>query len=241
AFQEADVAGIRCARTRPTTADASGRVGFEMIEGSEQFLACDTLVVAIGQLPDIAWLQETGMGDLCDCDLVAADATTGATCHLDVFACGDCVTGGGPLVEAMAAGKRAAFSIDAYLRGEPVAAPEPALPRVDPEEVIREAEPVVLTRRQRMPRRPAAERVKDFAEVALGYPEELGRAEAQRCLDCGRCSNCGDCMRVCPWVAIDRVADVTRVDPEKCDSCGLCPLICPQGAIELVPREEVPG
>ncbi|MGD9496400.1 MAG: FAD-dependent oxidoreductase, partial [Armatimonadota bacterium] len=46
--EEGRVAGIRCARTRPTTADASGRVGFEMIEGSEQFLACDTLVVAIG-------------------------------------------------------------------------------------------------------------------------------------------------------------------------------------------------
>ena len=107
---------------------------------------------------------------------------------------------------------------------------------VEPEEVIRAAEPVVLTRRQRMPERPAEERVRDFAEVALGFPEEIGRAEAARCLDCGRCSNCGDCVRACPWRAISRVDDVTQVDPEICDSSGLCVLICCQRAIELVPK-----
>ncbi|NLO08174.1 MAG: FAD-dependent oxidoreductase [candidate division WS1 bacterium] len=232
------VAGVRFARTRMTQPGPDGRVGFEEIEGSSEIIECDTVVVSVGQIPDIGWLKSVGLDRLCEGDRVLADADSGATCELDIFACGDCVTGSGPLVEAMAAGKRAAFTIAGFLQGEEVPRPEPAMERVEPEQVIRESQPIVLTRRQRMPVRPAEERVTDFGEVALGLPEELGRAEAVRCMDCGRCSNCGDCVRVCPWRAIERVDDVTRVDPEVCDSCGLCYLICPQCAIELVEREE---
>ncbi len=227
---------VRCVHTRPTAAGVDGRVGFGLIEGSTETIDCDTVVVAIGQLPDIAWLKALGLHKLCSGDRVAADPETGATCEADIFACGDCVTGPGPLVEAVAAGKRAAFTIAAFLRGEEMAPPEPALEPVEPEDVIRDSEPIVLTRRQRMSRRPAEQRVRDFDEVALGLPEEIARAEAQRCMDCGRCGNCGDCMRVCPWRAIERVDDVMQVDPEACDSCGLCVLICAQKAIELVDR-----
>jgi dihydroorotate dehydrogenase subfamily 1 len=232
------VTGVRCARTKVTPPDETGRAGFEVLEHETEIVPCDMVVIAIGQLPDIGWLKKIGMDRLCEGDTILADLNSGATCELDVFACGDCVTGPGPLVEAMAAGKRAAFSIIDYLRGEEIDRPEPALERAEPEEIIRDAEPVVLTRRQRMQRRPADERLGDFEEVALGFTEEIGEAEAVRCMDCGRCSNCLDCVRVCPWRAIARVEDVTQVDPELCDSCGLCYLICPQNAIELVPREE---
>ncbi|MFW6437922.1 MAG: FAD-dependent oxidoreductase, partial [Armatimonadota bacterium] len=231
------VAGVRFARTKVTPPDESGRAGFEILEHETEIIPCDTVVVAIGQLPDIAWLKKVGADRLCDGDRVLADVDSGATCDLDIFACGDCVTGPAALVEAMAAGKRAALSIINYLHGEEIPRPETPLERVEPEDVIRDAQPVILTRRQRMTHRPAEERVHDFEEVALGFPEEVGQAEAARCMDCGRCSNCGDCVRVCPWRAISRVDDVTQVDPELCDSCGLCYLICPQNAIELVPRE----
>ncbi|MGI5819928.1 MAG: FAD-dependent oxidoreductase [Armatimonadota bacterium] len=231
------VTGVRFARTKTTAPGDDGRVGFELLEHQTEIIPCDTVIIAIGQLPDIGWLKKVGLDRLCEGDRILADLDSGATCELDVFACGDCVTGPGPLVEAMAAGKRAASSIISYLRGEEVARPEPALDRVEPEEVIRDSQPVILTRRQRMPLRSAEERVLDFDEVALGFAERVARAEAQRCMDCGRCSNCGDCVRVCPWRAIARVDDVTQVDPELCDSCGLCYLICPQNAIELVPRE----
>gem|GEM_PF-149082 len=230
------VTGVRFARTRPTALGEDGRIGFETLEDETEIVPCDTVIVAIGQLPDIAWLSQVGLQQLCERDRIAADLTSGATCELGIFACGDCVTGAGPLVEAMAAGKRAAFSIASYLAGEEIPAPGPAMDRVEPEEVIRAAEPVVLTRRQRMPERPAEERVRDFEEVALGFPKEIGRAEAARCMDCGNCGNCGDCVRACPWRAISRVDDVTQVDPEICDSCGLCVLICTQRAIELVPK-----
>lgn len=232
------VVGVRCVRTRATEPDADGRVGFEEVEGSEEIIDCDTVIVAIGQLPEIDWLDELGVEGLCEEDCIAADEQSGATCVLDIFACGDCVTGPGPLVEAMAAGKRAAFSIDAYLSGEEIERAEPALEPVEPAEVIEDSDPIILTRRQRMPERPVEDRVSDFEEVALGFDEDVAVAEAIRCMDCGRCSNCGDCVRVCPWVAISRIDDVTQVDPELCDSCGLCHLICPQDAIEMVPRDE---
>ena len=231
------VVGVRFARTKVTPPDESGRAGFEVLEHETEIIPCDTVVIAIGQLPDIGWLKKVGLDSLCEGDRILADLDSGATCELDIFACGDCVTGPAALVEAVAAGKRAAFSIIDYLRGEEIARPETPLERVEPQDVIRDAEPVILTRRQRMTHRPAEERVRDFEEVALGFAEEVGQAEAARCMDCGRCSNCGDCVRVCPWRAISRVDDVTQVDPELCDSCGLCYLICPQNAIELVPRE----
>ncbi len=236
--EDGRVTGVRFARTRATAPDEDGRAGFEVLEHQTEIIPCDTVVVAIGQLPDIGWLKAMGLDSLCEGDRILADVGTGATCEVDIFACGDCVTGPAPLVEAVAAGKHAAFGIAAYLSGEEIERPEPALEKVEPEEVILDTEPLILTRRQRMPERPADERVGDFAEVALGFSEEVGEAEAQRCMDCGRCSNCGDCMRVCPWRAISRVDDVMTVDPELCDSCGLCALICQQDAIEMVPRED---
>ncbi|MBD3293663.1 MAG: NAD(P)-binding protein [Armatimonadia bacterium] len=235
--EDGRVTGVRFARTKATAPDEDGRVGFEVLEHQTEIIPCDTVVIAIGQLPDIGWLTKVGLDSLCEGDRIIADLSTGATCELDVFACGDCVTGPGPLVEAVAAGKRAAFSIIDYLQGQDIARPETPLDPVEAEDVIRDAEPVILTRRQRMPHRPSEERLQDFEEVALGFSEEVGRAEAIRCMECGNCSNCGDCVRVCPWRAISRIDGVTQVDPELCDSCGLCYLICPQNAIELVPRE----
>jgi len=236
---EGRVAGIRCARTRPTEPGPDGRVGFEVIAGAEQVIECDTVVVAIGQLPDLEWLERMGLDRLACGGLLAADRELCTTCEPDIFACGDAVSGPRPLVEAIAAGKRAAGSITAYLRGEEVTpASPPLLPRVEPEEAIKAHEPLILTRRQRIVKRPPEERRYDFEEVALGLAEEIAVAEARRCLSCGLCGNCGNCVRTCPWLAIERVDGVTRVDPDKCDSCGLCTLICAQGAIEMVPCEE---
>ena len=130
-----------------------------------------------------------------------------------LFAGGDVVTGTQFVVDAIAAGHRAARSIDAYLRGNP----PPISPRfaggeqgrnvaqLTEEEarakvVSGEASPAA---RREVARRPAAERVQDFSEIYAGLTEEEARVEAARCLSCGVCSECLQCVWACQKHCID--------------------------------------
>ena len=63
--------------------------------------------------------------------------------------------------------------------------------------------PDIPTKRVEMPEAAPAQRVTSFAEVELGFPEDLARAEARRCLSCRGCLGCGLCAVVCKPRAID--------------------------------------
>ena len=63
--------------------------------------------------------------------------------------------------------------------------------------------PDIPAKRAEMPEAPIAERVTSFAEAELGFPEDLARAEARRCLSCRGCLGCGLCAVVCRPRAID--------------------------------------
>lgn len=63
--------------------------------------------------------------------------------------------------------------------------------------------PDIPRERQPMPELPVNERIANFAEVELGFTEEIAREEAQRCLSCRRCLGCALCLVVCPVDAID--------------------------------------
>jgi aspartate oxidase len=65
-----------------------------------------------------------------------------------------------------------------------------------------------------VPQRPAAERIRDFGEVYLGYTEEQALAEAARCLSCGTCSECRECEIACQAKAINH-ADRERLEEVK--------------------------
>lgn len=60
----------------------------------------------------------------------------------------------------------------------------------------------IPAKRAKMPELPLEERKLNFAEVELGYTEELARAEAARCLSCRRCIGCGLCLAECDACAI---------------------------------------
>jgi NADH-quinone oxidoreductase subunit F len=145
---------------------------------------CDAVVVALGHQPDAGVLSgEAGLrrGVL---DNLLTDPVTLETGRKGVFAAGDVVTGGATVIEAIAAGQRAAASIDCVLRGVPPEA-RYKIPRHR-----RRVEALELGGKKQAgaracePLRPAAERRAGFAEAVDGWSEETAVAEARRCLRC---------------------------------------------------------
>jgi len=168
---------LECIRMKLGAIDSSGRRRPEPIQGSEFTRSYDTIIAAIGQRPEIPerFKLEIGRGNL-----IQVDPDTLATSRRGVFAGGDAVSGPASVIEAIAAGRQAAVSIDQYLGGdgdieETLAPPEEELPPLE------EAEE---KRRPKMPTLPIAQRLGGFGQVELGYTEEMAIEEAQRCLRC---------------------------------------------------------
>jgi NADH-quinone oxidoreductase subunit F len=159
--------------------DASGRQRPVPVSGSEEVVALDTLIAAIGEEPDTALLE--GMALSAGGGLVA-DAESGATGRPGVFAGGDLVSGPNTVIAAIAAGKRAAAAIGRYLNGRPLKVlPRVKLPAVYVEPVASGGE---LAARPASPRLEAGRRCRGFAEVELCLPEDSALGEARRCLRC---------------------------------------------------------
>jgi heterodisulfide reductase subunit A-like polyferredoxin len=200
--QSGQVAGVRTVSV-DFRGFIEGRPDFDELEGTEQVIPADVVVFAIGQRPDIACLGdrlETVRGRF-----PSIDPDTLATSLPGVFAGGDVVTGTAFIVDAIAAGHKAARSIDRYLQGL-VLSFEPARPpalHIEDEEVNRRVvQSGGLPRAETKPR-PAEERKHDFGEVYAGLSEAEARTEAARCLSCGVCSECLQCVYACRANAID--------------------------------------
>ncbi|MHB1130812.1 MAG: FAD-dependent oxidoreductase [Chloroflexota bacterium] len=203
------IAGVEVKTVTFMKFEADGRLTLETAEGSEHVLPCDTLIFAIGQGPESAFLQGTEGVEVTRRGTVNVDAETLATNRPGVFAGGDLVSGVGFIVQAIAAGHQGAKSIHSYLRG--VELGRPAALVTKPVAKMTEAElaqrllsgEVQRAPRRPMPQRPAAERIYDFGEVSLGYDEATAVAEAERCLSCGTCSECRECELACQAKAIN--------------------------------------
>ncbi|TET39083.1 MAG: hydrogenase, partial [Dehalococcoidia bacterium] len=177
--RENGVLKMECIRMRLGAVDASGRRRPEPIAGSEFTMDVDTVIAAVGQIPEIPaqlGLPITKGGTL------EIDPETLATSKVGVFAGGDAVTGPASVIEAIAAGRQVATSIDQYLGG--TGAIEERL--VPPEEVVALPEVEIAEEKHRppMPSLPIAERLRGFAEVELGFTKAMAIEEAKRCLMC---------------------------------------------------------
>ncbi len=203
------ISGVRCIRMRLGEPDESGRRRPLPIEGSEFVIPCDAMVAAVAQAPEISFLQEDHGLEITRKGTFAVDPRTLATNRPGIFAGGDAAAGPGALIEAIAAGRRGALSIDRYLRDVPLLTPRELTPLAvaelsdeDMAEMLARGE-VDLRPREVTPTAPPAERVQDFREVELGLTEEQARSEALRCLRCGLCSECYQCILACKAGAID--------------------------------------
>ncbi|HSR12536.1 MAG TPA: NADH-ubiquinone oxidoreductase-F iron-sulfur binding region domain-containing protein, partial [Thermodesulfobacteriota bacterium] len=168
--------GIVCVRNRAGEREATGRCAPVPIAGSEHTLRFDTLIVAVGEEGEEAPGIETN-----EAGNIRIDAATLQTSRPGVFAAGDSVTGAGTVVEAIAAGKKAALIIERYLEGEPL--DQPGLPRLPEFHIPAGSEPEE-TRGVRIPLIPADARVEGYEEIEKSITEEEAVREAGRCLRC---------------------------------------------------------
>ena len=198
----ARVTGIRCQRTRLTEEImANGCHRPEPIPGTDFVVDADHVVVAIGQSPDASQLNMEGLAVDSEAGVIKVNPLTLETTIPGVFAGGDCVTGPNNVVEAMAAGLRAAESIDRYIQGRDLEAGRslepPAVAEVDIETI--EIPPY---ERASMPVIGMRKRISSFEETTMGLSTEAAQREAQRCLSCALCSQCMECVRVCELDAV---------------------------------------
>jgi NADH-quinone oxidoreductase subunit F len=176
--RENGVLKIECIQMMLGPVDASGRPRPEPLPGSEFTLDTDTVIAAIGQMPDVPAQFELPQGRG---GTLEVDPDTLATPREGVFAGGDAVTGPASVIEAIAAGRQAAISIDKYLGGSG-AIEESLAPNEEVASVREEEEEEV--HRPSIPAIPVADRIGSFAEVELGLTEEQALAETKRCLWC---------------------------------------------------------
>jgi glutamate synthase (NADPH/NADH) small chain len=108
------VVALDCIRTERTAKEERGRRGYVPIPGSEFRLDVEMVVKALGQKRKVDFLAQIPGLELKN-GRVVVDPATMQTRNPRYFAGGDCVNGGGEVVDAVAHGKRAAFGIHQVL------------------------------------------------------------------------------------------------------------------------------
>lgn len=110
------VAAMECIEMELGEPDAGGRRRPIPKPGSEFTMYIDTVIVALGTTPNPLVPSTTEGLEVTKRGTVVADKETGKTSRPGVWAGGDIVTGAATVISAMGAGKRAAASMDEYLR-----------------------------------------------------------------------------------------------------------------------------
>jgi len=178
--------GIRCARMVLSEFDHSGRRRPIEIAGSDFVIEVDVVIPAVGQSSDPKALRVRGLA-IEERGTIQVDPRAMVTNLPGVFAGGDVVSGPATVIEAIAAGNRAANAIDRYLQGLQPLWVQPDGPTwTRPATPIRPSYEIVEgeARRPAMPELSMEERQNGFREVTLGYTREMAMSEARRCLRC---------------------------------------------------------
>ncbi|WP_031513011.1 NAD(P)-binding protein [Desulfofalx alkaliphila] len=192
--------------------DEEGRFAPQYGDQLTSYQDVDSVVVAIGQTPDLSFVGDLPLVNERG-NRLQADAETLATNVPGVFAGGDAQSGPRLLIDAIGAGKRAAESIHRYIQGEDLKANRRfSIPEEDLAPLRQELGEVTTQKAVAMNYAPAETRMKNFDEVALGYTKEQAQQEAERCLNCAVCSECLQCVDACVAKAIDHTMEDEQLE-----------------------------
>ncbi len=221
---------VECIRMELGAPDESGRRRPVPIEGSEFKLAVDTVLVGIGQKPEL-------IGALADLGnqwgWVDANSV-GKTGQEGVFAGGD-VLGLGISANATGQGRTAARAMHAHLQGKTYKRPHMGTPVAHTELRMDYYAPTARNEEIEIEVNQAAV---GFNEIKTTLKTEQALVEASRCLSCGLCNSCDQCRIYCPQKAVTR--DMKRpkglvmfTDYTRCTGCHVCFESCPSGYIQM--------
>lgn len=199
--------------------DEKGRFSPTFHPNSEKQVECDTVILAIGQAPNLGFLSPKDGVQTTPRGLIHVDPKTLATTAPGVFAGGDCAFGPRLIIDSVADGKRAAIAIDEFLQG--AKHPEPLI-EIEHLPRHRMFEDFMDIARPPIPMIPI-ERRTGITEVEIGYDEKTAMEEARRCLRC--------------WV--NTIFEGNAADGSECVLCGGCVDVCPETCLELVPLSRV--
>ena len=218
--------------------DADGRFAPSFDDEVTERFDADTVVFAVGQGADVEslGLPRTRHGALEVHPLTLRTPVEG------VYAAGDVVSGPTKVIDAIAAGHRAAAAITADFTGD-----MRPLSDLDVENATLGTVPETVAAKLETRRRIEMERLEHFErdnwdEVEIGYTEYEAAREAQRCLSCttgarlakDKCAACLTCARVCPHGASSiELGGYPYFSAEACHACGACASECPAEAIAL--------
>ena len=241
--QNGRVNALECIRMALGEPDSSGRRRPEPIAGADFVTKVDTVIAAIGQTIDSSGLD--GKFKLDRSGALIINEETMETSMEGVFSGGDCTSGPATVVEAIAAGRRAAMSINQYLSGRQITQPvkpynctKGELDEIDAKDYA----DIKRIPRTEIPALAPEARKRNFAEIEPGFTVDMVKAEAQRCLACG-CHDVFECKL--RELATEYKADDAKYagrkrhlrikenehpyilrDQNKCILCGRCIRIC---------------
>ncbi len=195
------------------TYDSDGRFNPEYDRSISEVMEADTVILAIGQQADLSFLKEEDGILITRARTIQVDPETLRTSADGVFAGGDVAFGPRNLIDAVANGKRAALSIDNYIRNVKYAPKVKFLFEKLPKEKYTMPEGYERVRRFPPPTKDLGRRT-GISEVEDVYTERDARSQAERCLSCHI---------------------QTIFNAELCVMCNRCVDVCPENCLKIIP------
>jgi NADPH-dependent glutamate synthase beta subunit-like oxidoreductase/Pyruvate/2-oxoacid:ferredoxin oxidoreductase delta subunit len=254
--QNGRLAGIECLRMALGAPDASGRPQPVPVPGSEFMLPIDTVIAAVGQVPEVQFAQDIGIS-VSKKGVIEIAPETAATNIEGVFAGGDGAGTMAFVADAVASGKVGALAVFCFLEGKDIKqefrdhqienqAPFSFQQVIGPEKYPVDLKKIVPYEkintlcfahavRNNNPEQPLSqESVKNFHEATGGIDLSRMQTEITRCFKCGTCTHCDLCFLLCPDISIVKNGhDGYVIKEDYCKGCSVCASSCPRNVLEI--------